>query len=104
METNIIGLCVVTRVAVKMMKKKAEEEDFNSLTSGHIVNINSIFGHKVHSAVPGIKPINGLYPASKFAITAITECVRQELEHMNSKIKISCVTPGLVEVFSFHLE
>jgi NADP+-dependent farnesol dehydrogenase len=96
METNIIGLCLVTREAIKLMKKQEEVETEGPAT-GHVVNINSIFGHKVHSAVPGTKPINGLYPASKFAVTAITECVRQELEHKNLRIKISCVTPGLVE-------
>lgn len=61
METNILALCVVTREAVKLMKMRSmERKDL-----GHIVNINSIFGHKVHSSVPGAKPMNGMYPASK---------------------------------------
>lgn len=47
METNIIGLCLVTREAVKLMKKRDEEKG----TIGHIVNINSIFGHKIHACV-----------------------------------------------------
>lgn len=47
METNIIGLCLVTREAVKLMKKRDEEQG----TIGHIVNINSIFGHKIHACV-----------------------------------------------------
>lgn len=61
METNIIGLCLVTREAVRLMKKRDEEQK----TVGHIVNINSIFGHKIHACVPGTKPLNGMYPASK---------------------------------------
>lgn len=61
METNIIGLCLVTRECVRLMKKRDEEEG----TVGHIVNINSIFGHKIHACVPGTKPLNGMYPASK---------------------------------------
>lgn len=61
METNIIGLCLVTREATRLMKKRDEEEG----TIGHIVNINSIFGHKIHACVPGTKPLNGMYPASK---------------------------------------
>lgn len=61
METNILALCVVTREAVKLMKMRSlERKDL-----GHIVNINSIFGHKVHASVPGAKPMNGMYPASK---------------------------------------
>lgn len=88
METNIIGLCLVTREAVKLMQKRDEELH----TIGHIVNINSIFGHKVHACVPGTKPLNGMYPASKYAVTAITECVRQELLYMGTKIKCTVST------------
>jgi NADP+-dependent farnesol dehydrogenase len=47
--------------------------------------------------VPGTKPLNGMYPASKFAVTAITECVRQELLYLKTKIKCSSISPGLVE-------
>lgn len=61
METNILGLCVVTREAVKLMKMRSLERK----ELGHIININSIFGHKVHASVPGAKPMNGMYPASK---------------------------------------
>lgn len=93
METNIIGLCLVTREATRLMKKRDEEEG----TIGHIVNINSIFGHKIHACVPGTKPLNGMYPASKFAVTAITECVRQELLYLGTKIKCTSISPGLVE-------
>jgi len=93
METNIIGLCLVTREASRLMKKRDQEEG----TIGHIVNINSIFGHKIHACVPGTKPLNGMYPASKFAVTAITECVRQELLYMGTKIKCTSISPGLVE-------
>jgi NADP+-dependent farnesol dehydrogenase len=83
METNIIGLCIVTREAVKYMKK------IKGNHIGHIVNINSILGHKVHACVPGSKPLNGMYPASKHAVTAITECVRQELLYLDTKVKIT---------------
>lgn len=93
METNIIGLCLVTREATRLMKKRDEEQG----TVGHIVNINSIFGHKIHACVPGTKPLNGMYPASKFAVTAITECVRQELLYLGTKIKCTSISPGLVE-------
>lgn len=54
METNIIGLCLVTREAVKLMKKRDEEKG----TIGHIVNINSIFGHKIHACVVCTVPLN----------------------------------------------
>jgi NADP-dependent 3-hydroxy acid dehydrogenase YdfG len=61
METNILALCVITREGVKLMKDRPmQRKDL-----GHIVNINSIFGHKVSASVPGSKPMNGMYPASK---------------------------------------
>lgn len=62
METNIIGLCLVTREAAKLMAQRAPERK----NIGHIVNIASTVGQKIdlfwHD---GSKPINGLYPASK---------------------------------------
>lgn len=90
METNIIGLCLCTREAIKSMKAR-------DIFHGHIINVNSIFGHKVHQAVPGTRPINGMYPASKYAVTAITECIRQELVYLESMIKVTSISPGLVE-------
>ncbi|XP_052872789.1 farnesol dehydrogenase-like [Anopheles cruzii] len=89
METNIIGLCLCTREAVKSMKARD--------VKGHIINVNSIFGHKVHQAVPGTRPLNGMYPASKYAVTAITECIRQELIYLNTGCKVTSISPGLVE-------
>lgn len=81
LDTNIVGLCICTREAVKSMKERE--------ISGHIININSIFGHKVNNCVPGTRPLNGMYPASKFAVTAMTECLRQELIYVETNIKIS---------------
>lgn len=80
-DNEIIGNVLCTRQAVKSMKTR----DVN----GHIVNINSIFGHKVNQAVPGNKPINSLYPPMKYAITGITECLRQELLYLQTQIKIT---------------
>lgn len=83
-DTNVMGLCIATREAVKSMRK-------NSI-DGHIVHISSIFGHKV---VP-FENLNVLC-ASKYAITALTETLRQELNSIGSKIKISSVSPGITK-------
>lgn len=49
----------------------------------------SIFGHKVNTCVPGTKPINGMYPACKHALSAITECLRQEISYIEMGIKVT---------------
>lgn len=62
----------------------------------HVSRI-SIFGHKAHTSVPGTKPINGCYPVCKFAVTALTECLRQEMIYLESQTKVTSISPGLVE-------
>ncbi|XP_018325323.2 farnesol dehydrogenase [Agrilus planipennis] len=55
-DTNVIGLSIATREAVKDMR--ANNVD------GHIIHINSIVGHQVLNF-----PSANAYPASKFAVT-----------------------------------
>lgn len=80
-DNEILGNIYVTRQAIKSMQNR----DVN----GHIININSIFGHKVNQAVPGNKPMNSLYPPVKHAVKAMTECIRQELTYLSTQIKIT---------------
>lgn len=77
-DVNVIGLCICTREAIKSM----QENDID----GQIIHINSVVGHYV-SAMS--EPILNVYPASKFAVTALAETLRQDLRHAGSKIKIS---------------
>uniref|UniRef100_T1GR01 Uncharacterized protein n=1 Tax=Megaselia scalaris TaxID=36166 RepID=T1GR01_MEGSC len=61
--------------------------------NGHIFHINSILGHNV------LKMENSaanIYPATKFAVTAMTEVLRHELNLMKTKIKVTSISPGLV--------
>lgn len=51
---------------------------------GHVIHISSIAGHKV---VP--VPKLNVYFASKFAVTALTETLRQELNSIGSRTKIT---------------
>ncbi|KAF2902139.1 hypothetical protein ILUMI_04047 [Ignelater luminosus] len=87
-DTNVLGLCIVTREAIKHMR--ANNVD------GHIVHINSLMGHRIVQ-VSGMN----IYPASKHAVTALTETLRQELNSIGSKIKISSVSPGYVKTEIF---
>ncbi|KAF2888303.1 hypothetical protein ILUMI_17870, partial [Ignelater luminosus] len=81
LDTNVLGLCVATRQAVKSMR--------DNNIDGHIIHINSIAGHKVPT-FPGVN----VYAASKYAVTALTETLRQELNFVKSKIKITSISPG----------
>ncbi|XP_025837716.1 farnesol dehydrogenase-like isoform X2 [Agrilus planipennis] len=75
-DTNVIGLSIATREAVKDMR--ANNVD------GHIIHINSIVGHQVLN----FQGINA-YPASKHAITALSETLRHEFIQNKLKIKIT---------------
>lgn len=93
METNIIGMCLVTREASRLMKMRKEvRKDL-----GHVINILSIVGNKFGASTAKTKPRNGLYPASRHASTAITECLRQEFQFLYENVKITAISPGLVE-------
>lgn len=89
-DVNVIGLCIATREACKSMK----ERDVN----GHIININSLSGHRVPASVEDAN----VYPASKYAVTAITETLRRELLHQKTKIKVTVSSYGpIVLIYTF---
>lgn len=77
-DVNVMALCICTREAIKVMKENEID--------GHIVHINSIAGHFVPHFP---KPVLNVYPASKFAVTALTETLIHELRSEGSKIKVT---------------
>lgn len=54
---------------------------------GHLINISSVLGKKV-------RPTAGAYAATKFAIEALSEALRMELN--KTDVQVSCIQPGLV--------
>ena len=82
LEVNVLALCVCTREAVKDMQQRGDR--------GHIVHLSSLSGHRV----PGT---SGVYAASKFAVRALTEGLRQELRAADSQIRVSAISPGFTE-------
>lgn len=79
-DTNLVGLINCIKAAYQLMAKHQ--------AIGHIVNVNSILGH---SAAPfGPSPVVNVYPGTKFAVTATTEMLRQELRFLkNDRVKVS---------------
>lgn len=82
LDVNVLALCICTREAIKDMSDRNRP--------GHIIHISSMSGHRV--------PLySGVYAASKYAVRALTEGLRQELREAGQNIKISSISPGFVE-------
>lgn len=82
LEVNVLGLAIATREAIRDMERRG--------VAGHVVHVSSMAGHRV----PG--PDSGMYAATKFAVRALTEALRQELRARKSPIRVSAVSPGHV--------
>ena len=84
-DTNIKGLLYMTRlISPRMVEKK----------SGHIINLCSTAGKEAY-------PNGNVYCATKFAVDALTKCMRLDLHKHN--IRVSQVAPGAVEETEFSL-
>ncbi|XP_025412800.1 farnesol dehydrogenase-like [Sipha flava] len=88
MDINVLAQCVCSREAYRSMTKNK--------INGHIVQINSICGH---SKTPYFA--HKMYNATKTAITVLCEGLRHELSLVDSKIKISSISPGSVDTDIF---
>ncbi|CAG08971.1 unnamed protein product [Tetraodon nigroviridis] len=77
LDVNVLALCVCTREAYQSMKER-------NVDDGHIIHINSMSGHRV---VPSADI--HFYSATKYAVTALTEGLRQELRDANTHIRVT---------------
>jgi NAD(P)-dependent dehydrogenase (short-subunit alcohol dehydrogenase family) len=82
-EVNIFGMLALIRALIPVMRDNG---------GGRLVNISSIGGRVAF-------PFGGLYSASKFALEAISDTLRMELEPFN--IKVSIIEPGPVSTEFF---
>lgn len=78
-DVNIKGVLYCTAAALPHML---------STKSGHIVNVSSVAGRIVF-------PAGSVYCATKHAVTAFSEGLRQELS-VRKNIRVTCVEPGVV--------
>ncbi|XP_053310297.1 dehydrogenase/reductase SDR family member 11 isoform X1 [Spea bombifrons] len=91
-DVNVLAVSICTREAYQSMKER-------NVDDGHIININSMSGHRV---LPN--SVTHFYSATKYAVTAMTEGLRQELREEQSHIRATSISPGLVETgFAFKL-
>ncbi|MEJ2686961.1 MAG: SDR family oxidoreductase [Gammaproteobacteria bacterium] len=77
-DVNLKGTLHVIAAALPHMKVRK---------AGHIINVSSVYGHKV---APGA----AVYCATKFAVRALSEGLRQEVKPYN--IRTTVISPGAV--------
>lgn len=82
---NFLNTLDVNVVAVASCSSEASRLMVKHKIQGHIINFNSIAGHKGRRI---LKPMS-IYNASKFAITGLTETLRMELALAKTNIKIT---------------
>ncbi len=91
-DVNVLGLSITTREAILLML----DSDINE---GQIINLNSMGGHRVLT-----NSATHFYSATKFAVRALTEGLRQELRQLKSGIRVLQISLGMVETeFAFRL-
>jgi NADP-dependent 3-hydroxy acid dehydrogenase YdfG len=79
-DVNIKGVLYCTAAAIPHMINKK---------SGHIVNISSVAGRIVF-------PAGSVYCATKHAVTAFSEGLRQEFSQ-RANVRVTCIEPGVVD-------
>ncbi|XP_054269804.1 dehydrogenase/reductase SDR family member 11-like [Macrosteles quadrilineatus] len=82
LDVNVLSLAVSTKLALTSMMARGVDD-------GHVVNINSLLGHKV---IGNLLPF---YTATKWAVTALCQSFQNELCVRQSHIRVSSICPGL---------
>jgi 3-hydroxy acid dehydrogenase / malonic semialdehyde reductase len=78
-DTNVKGLLYMTRAIAPGMVARGR---------GHVINLGSIAGHETY-------PRGNVYCATKAAVRAISEGLKQDL--LGTPVRVSSVDPGLVD-------
>ena len=86
LNVNVLAVAHCAKLAVRSMRDRNVDE-------GQVININSLSGHRV-VPIPDVH----FYAASKHALTALTEGLRQELAaEQPTKIRVAQISPGVVK-------
>jgi NADP-dependent 3-hydroxy acid dehydrogenase YdfG len=78
-DTNIMGVLRMCRLVIPYLEDSG---------CGHIINLGSIAGREAYAG-------GAVYCATKFAVRAITDALRQEL--LGKPIRVTTIDPGMVE-------
>ncbi|ASA20734.1 SDR family oxidoreductase [Paenibacillus donghaensis] len=57
--------------------------------AGHIINISSVAGHFAHSG-------GSVYSATKWAVRAISESLREEMAEDQTNVRVTIISPGAI--------
>ncbi len=77
-ETNVVGLLATTKAVLPGMRRRR---------SGLVVNVGSIAGKMTY-------PLGTMYCGTKFAVEAISEALRFELQEIGVRVKL--IEPGII--------
>lgn len=83
---NVVGLLAVVRAAIPHLRASGR--------GASIVNLSSMSGRRVPAATGGV------YAATKFAVHALSESLRQELQ--DDGIRVTTIAPGFVDTEIFN--
>ncbi|MGR2779794.1 SDR family oxidoreductase [Bacillus subtilis] len=79
-DINIKGTLYGIGAALPFMEKQK---------SGHIINISSVAGHIAHAG-------SSVYSATKWAVRAISESLREEMAQDETNVRVTIVSPGAI--------
>jgi NAD(P)-dependent dehydrogenase (short-subunit alcohol dehydrogenase family) len=80
-ETNVIGAVATSRAALPLMHRNGQ---------GRIINISSVLGRLV-------LPSTGVYAASKFALEALSDAMRQEFTLLGPQFQVIVIEPSFIK-------
>ncbi|CAK9293836.1 unnamed protein product [Gordionus sp. m RMFG-2023] len=94
LEVNILGTLICSKEAINLMAK-------SGVKNGLIVNVSSILGQRVHlfEMNQNTGYYNHMYIATKHAITAMTQCLRLEVQQHSyaNATRIVTIYPGTIK-------
>lgn len=79
-DINIKGTLYGIGAAIPYMDKQK---------AGHIINVSSVAGHTAHSG-------SAVYSATKYAVRAISESLRQEMVEAKNNVRVTVISPGAI--------